>query len=746
MAYYESIAFNAFNHPRNANVDRTDKTGAYGALNEKEAKDLLKAYGIPTVAEEAAADAAGAVAAARRLGFPVVLKGLGRSLLHKTEAGLVHLNLADAEAVARAAASVCAAAGEGLEGFLIQPMLAGRREFMAGLIRDPHFGPVVMFGVGGVLTEAIRDVVYRVAPLSEEDAGDMFAEIRAAKLLDAFRGEPAVDRAQLTRTLLGLALIGLEHPEISEIDINPLLVSRDGSVRAVDALVVRGASSVVATPPPVAPEAIGAVFYPRSIAFVGASGQFGKWGHTLLVNTVYGGFSGEIHLVNPRGGTIAGRPVYRSVREIPGAVDLAVVTVPAEKVLDLVPELAEKGIGKMLLITSGFGETGEGGKSLEKELVRLARAAGILILGPNTMGICNPHIRFYCTGSPAMPEPGSTAIVSQSGNMGVQLLSFAEQQGIGIRGFCGSGNEAMMTIEDYLDGLEIDDLTQTVMLYVESVKNGRRFFEAAQRVGRKKPIVLLKGGRSQAGNRAASSHTGAMTSDAVVFDAVCRQAGVVTVGEPMELLDLAAAFSALPLPQGNRVAIMTLGGGWGVITADLCSQFGLEVPELSPALLEKFDGMLPDYWSRSNPIDLVGERDPYLPLTVMEELLKWEGCDGVINLGILGRRFAAERLGRAVLKADPDHTAEFVALINQTLQKFEEEYIARIVRLMAQFEKPVFGVSLLPDKDNRTVYRVADGVHKGVFYPTPERAVKAFAKMHQYRKFRVRGSSAPAAR
>lgn len=705
------------------------------AWNEHESKELLKRYGVPTVPEAVAADEAAAVAAAERFGFPAVLKALGRTLLHKSERGLVRLNLFDAQAVRQAAAALRAAAGAELEGYLVQPQLAGRREFVAGMVRDPHFGPVVMFGVGGVLTEALGDVSLRLAPLTEADALEMIAEIRAARLLGPFRGEAAVRQEALVSTLLGLSRIAVERPEIAEIDVNPLRVDADGGLRAVDALVATGPPAAPPERTPVPPEAIGALFYPRAIAFIGASGQIGKWGHTLVVNTLSGGYAGAVHLVNPRGGVIAGRPVHRSVAELPDGIDLAVVTVPAARVADLIPELAGRNIRKMLLISSGFGETGPDGKALEAELVRRAREAGILILGPNTMGICNPHIRFYCTGAAVKPDPGSTAIISQSGNMGVQLLAFAEQQGIGIRGFCGSGNEAMMTIEDFLEGLEADAVTRTVMLYVESAKDGRRFFEAARRLGRRKPVVLLKGGRTRAGHRAAASHTGAMASDAAVFAAACRQAGVVTVEEPMDLLDLSAAFASLPLPAGNRVAIMTLGGGWGVVTADLCDQFGLEVPELPPDLVARFDRLLPAYWSRSNPVDIVGERDPELPLAVIEALLAWEGCDAVINLGILGRRIAAGRLGQAVLAADPAYTPEMLQGIDQALGAFEEEYVRRVVELTARHGKPVYGVSLVADRSNRTVFRVGEGPYAGVFFPTPERAVKACARMVQYRRF-----------
>jgi acyl-CoA synthetase (NDP forming) len=355
------------------------------------------------------------------------------------------------------------------------------------------------------------------------------------------------------------------------------------------------------------------------------------------------------------------------------------------------------------------------------------------------MGICNPHINLYCTGSHVRPKPGATAVVAQSGNMGTQLLAFAERQDIGIRAFCGSGNEAMITIEDYIDAFETDNLTSTVMLYVESVKNGRRFFESSYRVGKKKPIVLLKGGRSAAGNRAAASHTGAMTSDSRVFNAVCRQAGIVMVEQPMDLLDLSAAFSSLPLPKGNRAAIMTLGGGWGVVTSDLCSQYGIEVSELSSDMISLIDKILPPYWSRSNPVDIVGENDPSIPMTIIEELLKWDGCDAVINLGILGRRILLERLVESILHSDPTYSKEFLESVNKRLNDFDEEYIRHIATLMEKYNKPVYGVSLLTDEKDKTVYSVSGCSYKGVFYPSPERAVKAFSKMYEYKRFLSRG-------
>ncbi len=709
------------------------------ALSEHESKQILRAAGMALPEEILITRPQDAAAAADKLGYPVVLKGVGARLLHKSDRGLVKTALSGQDALEAALEDIRQGGGDDLEGYLVQPQIDGRREFVAGVYRDAQFGPVVMFGLGGVYTEALADTTCRLAPLSVSDAEAMIAELGAQALLGSLRGEQAVDRSELAAILMKLSQLAVEYPEIAEIDLNPLMVRPDGRIAIADALVVcRPPATAKEGAGGVAAEAIRRLFYPRTIAFIGASAQFGKWGHMLFTNTAGGGYEGTCHLVNPRGGRIAGRPVYRTIEEVPETVDLAVVTIPAARVPDLIPQLQRKKVRNMLLITSGFGETDDKGKALESELIRVARQAGILVLGPNTMGICNPHIQFYGTGSPVTPRAGSTAVVAQSGNMGTQLLAFAEQQGIGIRGFAGSGNEAMLTIEDFLAGFEDDELTRTVMLYIESVKNGRRFFENARRLGRHKPIVLLKGGQTQAGNRAAASHTGALASDAAVFNAMCRQAGIVKVDRPMELLDLSAAFASLPLPRGNRAAIMTLGGGWGVVTADLCAANDLEVPVLDAEVVAHLDELLPPYWSRANPVDLVGENDLELPLKAMERLLQWEGCDAVINLGVMGRRIFVNRLIANAEIADPDMTREFRVMLRDTITQFEADYIERIVALMQRYGKPVFGVSLLQDESDRTVYPVANSPFNAVFYETPERAVQAFARMVVYRRFRDR--------
>ncbi len=717
-------------------VIREARAAGRDSLSEHESKLLLAEAGIPVVREVKARNVGEALEAARDTGFPVVLKGLGSRLLHKTERGLVHLNIRTKAQLERAARAIEREAAQDLEGFLVQPFLSGRREFVIGMNRDGVFGPVVMFGLGGVFTEALADFSLRLAPLEKRDALAMIGEIRAKRLLGPFRGEAAVDVGALADALVGLSRLVHEHPEIREVDVNPLLVTGGGFPVAVDALVVLGDGQEDArAAQPVEPRAIANLFYPKSIAFIGASARLGKWGHMLPCHTISGGFPGEIYLVNEKGGTIMGRPVFRDIADVPGKVDLAVVSIPARAVIDLLPKIRAKGIRNVLLISSGFAETGENGARLQEELVRKAREEGLVILGPNTMGIANPHINLYCTGSPVRPRAGSTAVVAQSGNMGVQLLGFAEEQGIGIRGFCGSGNEAMITVEDFIEGFARDDLTKIVMLYVEGVRDGRRFFESARTLSRIKPIVLLKGGQSEAGSRAASSHTGAMTSDARVFDAVCAQAGIVKVEQSMDLLDLAASFSSVPPPKGPRVAVMTLGGGWGVITADLCAQHGLEVSALSPELIERFNEILPPYWSHANPVDLVGEPDNSLMTRVMEELVAWDGCDALINLGIMGRSLYFMRMAEAIERADPAYDRDFLEKSVKYMHVFEQDYLKLIARLMDTYQKPIYGVSILTDAKSRTVYTVEGHTHKPVFYQSPERAVKACARMYEYHRF-----------
>ncbi|UCF73691.1 MAG: CoA-binding protein [Deltaproteobacteria bacterium] len=477
-----------------------------------------------------------------------------------------------------------------------------------------------------------------------------------------------------------------------------------------------------------------ALFNPGSVAVIGASSTFAKWGQMILSNIVSGHFQGKVFPVNPREKVLCGLPVYRHIQDIPETVDLAFITTPAHAVPSILEGCAEKGVKGVVLITSGFSETDEAGKRLEKDIVSICREKGLTLIGPNTMGIICPYAGLFATGTHARPRKGSVAFISQSGNLGNQLIDWAEQQGIGISLFVGSGNEAVVTCTDYLEYLEHDPRTNIIMLYIESVGEGRRFFEAARRINRKKPVVILKGGRTQAGQVAAASHTGAMGGEVTVFRAACRQAGLLNVAVPSELLDLSAGFSSLPLPRGNRVGIVTLGGGWGVVTADACNEKGLVVPDIPPEIIETVGRYLPPFWSKGNPMDLVGTRDPDVPLVAVEELLKWEGIDAVVSLGVVGRFGLIRQMIQSTREVDPSASPVFLDQVEAFSHRYEEKYTTRIVEFMETYEKPVIGVSLAKT-DEGTVRPVAGRRYSGVFYQTPESAVNVLARMVSYQAF-----------
>ena len=473
------------------------------------------------------------------------------------------------------------------------------------------------------------------------------------------------------------------------------------------------------------------VFRPGSVAVVGASSSFGKWGHMVFSNIVAGKFPGRVFPVNSRETSVFGLPAFKRVQDIPEQLDLAIVATPAETVLEVLQGCGEKGVQAAVVITSGFGETGEAGKDLERRMVDLCRSRGMLLIGPNTMGILCTHSGVFATGTHTRPRKGKVAFVSQSGNLGNQLIHWAEQQGVGVSLFVGSGNEAMVTCPDYLEYLENDPDTRTIILYIENLGEGRRFFETARRVNRVKPVIVLKGGRTEAGSLASASHTGAMGGNLTLFKAACRQAGLLEVAVPSELLDFSAGFSSLPLPKGNRVGIVTLGGGWGVVTADECSEKGLLVPRPPGRIIEAIGRYLPPFWSKGNPVDLVGTRDPDAPLVAVEELLKWEGIDAVISLGIVGRIELLHLLIQSTKEVDRNMPAEFLDQMAPVVRQYEESYAARLVELMEIYEKPVIGVSLART-DEGTVRPVPGRRYDAVFFQTPESAVNVLAGMVRY--------------
>lgn len=505
------------------------------------------------------------------------------------------------------------------------------------------------------------------------------------------------------------------------------------------------------------------LFDPSTVAVVGASNYPGKWGFNMPLIMLGGGYRGRLLMVNPKERTVLGHPTFPSLRDIPEPVDLAVIAIPARAVLPVIDDAAAAGIRNAIIVTSDFSETGEQGARLERELTERAGAAGITIVGPNTMGVFSSSSRLCALGAPVFPRKGNISFISQSGNLGVQLLTTGRRQGLGFARFIGSGNAANTYISDYLEFLERDEFTQVILLYIEGLREGRRFLEVARRITPRKPIIALKAGKGALGSRAVRSHSGALAGDIELFEGLCRQAGVVEAETTGELMDLAAAFSSLPLPRGRRAAVMTLGGGWGVVAADACDREGLELSELPAAVVEELDAFLPRFWSRRNPVDIVGNVHRANHFKVIDALVGCEEVDMLITMGsMLGRDFFVENMLNTVvrpflfmLRHDPFRLTSFwLSMVSGFLKSFRKKqgpgpsregsggldftetliwtdsYIAKYLkRRMRETGKPIITVAVNEDERSSSTRLRRHGFFTAA---TPERAVCVAAKLASY--------------
>ena len=376
-------------------------------------------------------------------------------------------------------------------------------------------------------------------------------------------------------------------------------------------------------------------FKPESIVLLGASSDPRKWGWQILSNILHGGFKGRVYPINPVRDEILGYKVYKSVADVPEVPDLAIIVVPTTSIVTAVRDCAARGIKAAVVITAGFAEIGGKGVVLQKEMVRVAREGGLRLIGPNCFGIVSPASRLYAQMPPIYPPLGSIAVVSQSGNVGSTIGRRAMAINFGLSRLISTGNEADLHVEDFLEDLGRDRQTKVVLSYIEGFKGGRAFFRAAKEVSWHKPIVMIKVGETEAGASAARYHTASLSGSPRVFDGICRQAGVIRAGNIRELMNIGYGFLTYPLPRGKRVGIVTLGGGWGVLAADACARLGLEVVRLSDEVIRELDKLLPGWWSKSNPVDMVGGSiisDNIL--RVVEVLAKYDQIDSVISLGM----------------------------------------------------------------------------------------------------------------
>jgi acetyl coenzyme A synthetase (ADP forming)-like protein len=594
-----------------------DKVKAEGrtSLTAPEGKLVCDAYGIPVPQEGVAKSAADAAQLASQMGFPVVLKIVSPEILHKTEAGGVLVGVKSAADVEQGFASIMANARKyndkaKLVGVQVQQMVQGGQEVIIGAVTDPSFGKLVAFGLGGILVEVLKDVTFRLAPTSHDDALAMLDSIAAAQVLKGVRGAEAVNREALALVIERVSQLVSDFPEIGELDLNPVFATAKGAIAADVRIVID---------PHPQPEryrpshddivrAMNRIMKPDSVAVIGASPEAGKIGNSVMKNLINGGYQGKIYPIHPKADEILGVKAYKSVKDVPGDIDVAVFAIPAKFVAQALVEVGEKGIPGAVLIPSGFAETGnvEG----QQEIQNIGRKYNVRLMGPNIYGFYYTWKNLCATFCTAYDIKGGAALSSQSGGIGMAIVGFSRSAKMGVSAIVGLGNKSDLDEDDLLTFFEQDDNTKIIAMHFEDLKDGRSFAEVAKRVSRKKPVVVLKAGRTALGARAAASHTAALAGNDKIYDDVLKQAGVIRAMGLRDLLEYARAIPVIPTPTGENVVIITGAGGSGVLLSDAVADSGLKLMAMPPDLDAAFRKFIPPFGASGNPIDITGGEPP----------------------------------------------------------------------------------------------------------------------------------------
>ena len=584
-------------------------------LTEVESKEVLTACGIPVRTGQVATDPESAADIAGKLGYPVVMKIVSPDIPHKSDVGGVRVNLNSPEAVRSAFTDIVRDAKRekpkaDIQGALIYQMVPEGVELVIGATFSRQFGHAVMFGLGGIFVEAAMDVVFRLVPLTREDSLDMIQEIRGRKILGNFRGKPAVNINAIADIIEKLSALVADHPEILEVDLNPVIASAAGAI-VVDARMALGEPKKIADTIYSSEEIVTGmkrIFSPAGIAIIGASGDPSKLGYSTVKNIIDGGYKGKIYPINPKADEILGLKCYRSVQEIPGKVDVAVIVIPAKNVADAVTALGEKGVAGAIVISSGFAEIGN--NELQRELVERAMKSRVRILGPNIFGLYYTPADLCATFCTPYTEKGTTALSCQSGGVGMAIIGYSRSNRMGVSAIVGVGNKCDVDEDDLIEFFGQDQNTKVIAMHVEDIKDGLAFVRAAGKISRQKPIIALKAGATSLGERAAFSHTGALAGDDRIYSAAFAKAGIVRVSNLEDLLDCARSLGKMPAPKGENVLIVTGAGGLGVLLADACSKHQLQLMQLEKDLDQAFKKFIPPFGATGNPVDITGGEPP----------------------------------------------------------------------------------------------------------------------------------------
>ena len=585
------------------------------SLTAPEGKRVCDAYGISVPQEGVANSAAESEKLAIAMGFPVVMKIVSPDILHKTEAGGVVVGIPNAQEASKAYQTIIENAKKykadaTILGVQVQQMIQGGQEVIIGAVTDPSFGKLVAFGLGGVLVEVLKDITFRLAPASKADALSMLDGIKAAEMLKGVRGSDPVNREALANLIVSVSDLVNDFPEISELDLNPVFASKNTAIAADVRIVVDFVAKIPRYRPPENEVLVSMkrIMQPTSVAVIGASNENGKIGNSVMKNLINGGYKGQIFPIHPSASEIMGHKAYKSVKDVPQEIDTAVFAIPAKFVAGALIECGEKKIAGAVLIPSGFAETGN--VALQEELVAIGRKYNIRMMGPNIYGFYYTPSNLCATFCTAYDVKGSVALSSQSGGIGMAIIGFSRSAKMGVSAIVGLGNKSDIDEDDLLIFFEQDPNTNVIAQHCEDLKDGRAFAEVARRVSKKKPVIVLKAGRTLAGAKAASSHTGALAGNDKIYEDVFKQIGVIRARSLRDLLDFARGVPVLPTPKGENIVIITGAGGSGVLLSDACVDNNLTLMPMPEDLDAAFRKFIPPFGAAGNPVDITGGEPP----------------------------------------------------------------------------------------------------------------------------------------
>jgi len=622
-------------------------------LSEFESYDLLKQYGVPVPDHIVVKTAAEAGKAAEKIGFPVVMKIYSPQIVHKSDAGGVIVSIPSKHAAEEAFEKILGVVGLRIPEDLLERVLVGLQaapglELIIGGKTDPAFGKVLTFGMGGTLVELMKDVTLRILPVSEETIREMIREIHGYPMIQGYRGAKPRDEEALVQVMWAVNRFFAENTNVVEFDINPVRLYESGAC-IVDARIFVDDEAVekVAKERPFVPIEY---FTPRSIAVIGASSEPKKMGYAVMHNLLH--FPGQLYPVNNKRPEVQGLKAYASILDIPNPVDMAVITVPAKHVPGVIEECGQKGVSMVVVITAGFKETGDGGKALEDRILEIAKGYGTRIIGPNCLGLIVPPKGIDTTYVHESPKPGNIAFISQSGAIVNTVVDWSIKHDIGFSAVVSVGNQADLNFIDFLRFVERDPKTKGIILYIEEIQDGKTFMKVASEVAKTKPIVAIKSGSSEKGQAAASSHTGSLSGSYDVYMEAFRDAGVIPVHTLTGTFQVAEMLS-LPkgYPRGKRAVVITNAGGFAVLSSDYAERYGIDLISLPPAVLKELNDLLPDFWNKNNPIDLLGDANEKRFEQTFSVLAKYQDCwDIAFVVGFPNLVIGSDQLANQIIR------------------------------------------------------------------------------------------------